>query len=135
MYFVKFFAFLIFCVPIGDLQRLAVIPGIVWFQRNSGQAGLGRATREHADEGLAERLRDADRSAQFHERDMSEVERERIDLEYRVNRMEAELESLRRRRLEAYARWWNARDERDRARHVCRKLRRRIDRSRRKGNT
>lgn len=107
----------------------------MWFQRNSGQAGLGRTTRAHAAEDLAERLRDADRDAQFHERDMSEFERERIDLEYRVNRMEAELESLRRRRLEAYARWWNARDERDRARHVCRKLRRRMDRSRRKGNT
>lgn len=107
----------------------------MWFQRNSGQAGLGRTTRANAAEELAERLRDADRNAQFHERDMSEFERERIDLEYRVNRMEAELESLRRRRLEAYARWWNARDERDRARHVCRKLRRRIDRFRRKART
>lgn len=107
----------------------------MWFQRNSGQASLGRTTRADAAEGLAGRLRDADRDAWFHERDMSEFERERIDLEYRVNRMEAELESLRKKRLEAYARWWNARDGRDRARHVCRKLRRRIDRSRRKGKT
>lgn len=103
----------------------------MWFEGISGQAGLGRITRgTNAAEGLTDRLDSAEREAGFHERDMSSFERERIDLEHRVTRMEAELEALRQRRLEAYARWWNARDDRDRARHVCRKLRRRIDRTR-----
>lgn len=84
-------------------------------------------------ENLTERLLSAEREAGFHERDMSSFERERIDLEHRVNRMEAELESLRKRRLESYARWWNARDDRDRARHLCRRLRRKIDKMRRRG--
>ena len=102
----------------------------MWFQGITGQAGLGRAP---AADGLVDRLKDAENDAGSHERDMSEFERERIDLEHRVTRMEAELDSLRKRRLEAYARWWNARDGRDRALHVCRKLRRRIDRTRRTG--
>lgn len=103
----------------------------MWFQGITGQAGRGRTP---PGEGLADRLKDAEHDAGRHERDMSSFERERIDLEHRVNRMEAELESLRKRRLEAYAQWWNARDDRDRALHVCRKLRRRIDRTRRAGD-
>lgn len=104
----------------------------MWFEGISAQSGLGRIARGgNATEGLTERLVSAEREAGVHERDMSMLERERIDLEHRVNRMEAELEALRRRRLEAYARWWNARDDRDRARHVCRRLRRRIERTRR----
>jgi chromosome segregation ATPase len=107
----------------------------VWFEGISGQAGTGRIARGgNVTEGLTDRLVSAEREAGFHERDMSSFERERIDLEHRVNRMEAELESLRKRRLEAYARWWNARDDRDRARHVCRRLRRKIDKVRRRGN-
>ncbi|MES0833257.1 MULTISPECIES: hypothetical protein [Nocardiopsidaceae] len=103
----------------------------MWFQGISGQAGRSRTARGgNAAEALSARLADAEREAGFHERDMSSFERERIDLEHRVTRMEAELEALRQRRLEAYARWWNARDDRDRALHVCRRLRRRIDRSR-----
>ena len=98
---------------------------VVWFEGISAQSGRGNPT-----EGLTDRLVSAEREAGFHERDMSVFERERIDLEHRVNRMEAELEALRKRRLEAYARWWNARDDRDRALHVCRRLRRRIDRTR-----
>ncbi|MFV2194580.1 hypothetical protein [Nocardiopsis sp. LOL_012] len=106
----------------------------MWFEGISGQAGLGRIVRVgNPTEGLAERLTSAEREANRHEHDMSEFERERIDLEHRVNRMEAELENLRQRRLEAYARWWNARDDRDRALHLCRRLRRRIDRLRRRG--
>ncbi|MBB6120519.1 hypothetical protein [Nocardiopsis algeriensis] len=105
----------------------------MWFEGISGQVGLGRATRgDSAAETLADRLRTAEREVGLHERDMSEFESERIDLEHRVARMEAELESLRRRRLEAYARWWNARDDRDRALHTCRRLRRRIDKARRR---
>ncbi|WP_017611279.1 hypothetical protein [Nocardiopsis xinjiangensis] len=102
----------------------------MWFQGITGQAGQGR---EPTADGLVDRLKDAENDAGCYERDMSEFERERIDLEHRVNRMEAELDSLRKRRLETYARWWNARDGRDRALHVCRKLRRRIDRTRRTG--
>ncbi|MCY9782583.1 hypothetical protein KIK06_01605 [Nocardiopsis sp. EMB25] len=105
----------------------------MWFEGISGRAGVGWTVRGgNVTEGLTERLISAEREASTHERDMSEFERERIDLEHRVVRMEAELEALRRRRLEAYARWWNARDHRDRALHVCRRLRRRIDRTRRR---
>ncbi|WP_150242267.1 hypothetical protein [Nocardiopsis quinghaiensis] len=105
----------------------------MWFEGISAQSGRRWIARGgNAAEGLTERLVSAEREAGFHERDMSVFERERIDLEHRVNRMEAELEALRKRRLEAYARWWNARDDRDRARHVCRRLRRRIDRTRRR---
>jgi chromosome segregation ATPase len=106
----------------------------VWFEGISGQVGLGRsAAGVNATEGLDERLHSAEREAGSHERDMSSFERERIDLEHRVSRMEAELESLRKRRLEVYARWWNARDDRDRARHVCRRLRKKIDKARKRG--
>ncbi|MFD6098667.1 hypothetical protein ACFVWN_21625 [Nocardiopsis flavescens] len=107
----------------------------MWFEGISGRgSGLGRITRGgDGNEAIDDRLFNAERDAGFHERDMSAFERERIDLEHRVNRMEAELEALRQRRLEAYARWWNARDDRDRALHVCRKLRRRVDRARRRG--
>ncbi|GAB2490620.1 hypothetical protein [Nocardiopsis aegyptia] len=105
----------------------------MWFEGISAQTGIGRVARGgNVAEGLTERLIRAEREAGFHERDMSAFQRERIDLEHRVARMEAELEALRRRRLEAYARWWNARDDRDRALHVCRRLRRRIDRGRRR---
>jgi chromosome segregation ATPase len=105
----------------------------VWFEGISGQTRTGRVARGgNVAEGLTERLVRAEREAGYHERDMSAFQRERIDLEHRVARMEAELEALRRRRLEAYARWWNARDDRDRALHVCRRLRRRIDRGRRR---
>ncbi|SIO91245.1 hypothetical protein [Nocardiopsis sp. JB363] len=107
----------------------------MWFEGISGQAGLGRNAKSgNATEGLTDRLLSAEREAGFHERDMSSFERERIDLEHRVNRMEAELESLRKRRLEAYARWWDARDDRDRARHVCRRIRRKIDKMRRRAH-
>lgn len=105
----------------------------MWFEGINGRSGLGRITRGgDGNQALNDRLLDAEREAGFHERDMSAFERERIDLEHRVTRMEAELEALRQRRLEAYARWWNARDDRDRALHVCRKLRRRVDRARRR---
>ncbi|MEV2275234.1 hypothetical protein AB0I72_06575 [Nocardiopsis sp. NPDC049922] len=105
----------------------------MWFEGISGRVGVGRLVRVgNATEGLTDRLIRAEREAHTHERDMSEFERERIDLEHRVVRMEAELEALRRRRLEAYARWWHARDDRDRALHVCRRLRRRISRTRRR---
>lgn len=108
---------------------------VVWFEGISGQTGLGRTAKGgNTTEGLNDRLLSAEREAGFHERDMSAFERERIDLEHRVNRMEAELDSLRKRRLEAYARWWNARDDRDRARHVCRRIRRKIDKTRRRGD-
>ncbi|WP_159940185.1 MULTISPECIES: hypothetical protein [unclassified Nocardiopsis] len=105
----------------------------MWFEGISAQSGRSRTARGgNTTEDLTERLLSAEREAGFHERDMSVFERERIDLEHRVNRMEAELEALRKRRLETYARWWNARDDRDRALHLCRKLRRRIDRTRRR---
>lgn len=104
----------------------------MWFQGISGQNGRGRTTRADAAAELTGRLENAERDIGFHERDMSELERERIDLEHRVSRMEAELETLRKKRLETYARWWHARDHRDRARHICRKLRRRLDRRRRR---
>ena len=105
----------------------------MWFEGNKGRSGLGRITHGgESGRALNDRLLDAEREAGGHERDMSMFERERIDLEHRVARMEAELEALRQRRLEAYARWWNARDDRDRALHVCRRLRRRVDRARRR---
>ncbi|MDT0327525.1 hypothetical protein [Nocardiopsis lambiniae] len=105
----------------------------MWFEGINGRGVLGRVTPEgDVHEALTERLLAAEREAGFHERDMSAFERERIDLEYRVTRMEAELEALRQRRLEAYARWWNARDDRDRVLHICRRLRRRVDKARRR---
>lgn len=56
--------------------------------------------------------------------------REHADLESRLQRMEAELAELRQARIEAYSRWWETRESRDRALHVARRLRRRLDRMR-----
>nr|WP_234401724.1 hypothetical protein [Thermobifida halotolerans] len=55
-------------------------------------------------------------------------EREHTDLESRVRRLEAELAELREARIEAYSRWWETREARDRALHVARRLRRRLNR-------
>ncbi|WP_432707463.1 hypothetical protein [Nocardiopsis ansamitocini] len=59
-------------------------------------------------------------------------ERDRIELEQQVRQLEAQLETIRQARIEAYTRWWNAREDRDRALHLARRLRRRIDRAQRR---
>ncbi|PSK96596.1 hypothetical protein CLV63_111192 [Murinocardiopsis flavida] len=59
--------------------------------------------------------------------------REHAAVDRKVREIEAELEELRRRRVEAYAEWWNAREDRDRSLHIARRLRRRLERARRRG--
>lgn len=93
----------------------------MWF------VGSGRAGAAHA-EGVAARLRKAEHDAQACQEVLADYDRDHRDLEERVERLEAELAEARRQKLEAFARWWNCREDRDRARHVARRLRRRLDR-------
>ncbi|ASU84990.1 hypothetical protein CDO52_21290 [Nocardiopsis gilva YIM 90087] len=83
-------------------------------------------------ESVAARLRGVELKAQEHEADMAVFERDHTALDLRVKRLEGELEDLRRQRIEAYARWWNTREDRDRALHIARRLRRRLERVRRR---
>ncbi|MBB4930172.1 chromosome segregation ATPase [Lipingzhangella halophila] len=83
-------------------------------------------------EELAAQLRRAECDAGAHEADMAVFERDHADIDTRVERLEAELSALRQRRIEAYARWWNAREDRDRSLHIARRLRRRLERTRRR---
>ncbi|MFC7329019.1 hypothetical protein [Marinactinospora rubrisoli] len=82
---------------------------------------------------LAARIRHAEHAARTSEDAMLEFERDHTRLQDEVHRLEAELAELRVRRIEAYTRWWNARDDRDRQRHVARRLRRRLERVQRRG--
>ncbi|MBB6170699.1 chromosome segregation ATPase [Nocardiopsis mwathae] len=92
--------------------------------------GAGRAGGDI--ESVAARLRSAELKAQEHEADMAVFERDHTALDARVKRLESELEDLRHRRIEAYARWWNTREDRDRSLHIARRLRRRLERARRR---
>lgn len=74
----------------------------------------------------------AEQEAEARTADMAAYQRDHIDLDHLVRRLEAELEDLRQRRVEAYARWWNAREDRDRTLYVCRRLRRRLARIQRR---
>lgn len=97
----------------------------VWF------VGTGRAGAAHAD-GVAARLRKAEADERSCEDVLGDYDRAHRELEERVERLEAELAEARRQKLEAFARWWNCREDRDRARHVARRLRRRLKRMHRR---
>ncbi|GAA3735932.1 septation ring formation regulator EzrA [Spinactinospora alkalitolerans] len=83
-------------------------------------------------DGLTARIDRAERDADAHEAVMAVHEREHAELARRVRLLETELDVLRRERIDAYARWWNAREDRDRTRHIARRLRRRLQRLRRR---
>ncbi|MDA2811093.1 hypothetical protein O4J56_10635 [Nocardiopsis sp. RSe5-2] len=93
----------------------------MWF------VGTGRAGAAHAD-GVAARLRKAESDERSCQDVLGDYDRAHRELEERVERLEAELAEARRQKLEAFARWWNCREDRDRARHVARRLRRRLKR-------
>ncbi|MDA2807843.1 hypothetical protein [Nocardiopsis suaedae] len=93
----------------------------MWF------VGTGRAGAAHAD-GVAARLRKAESDERSCQDVLGDYDRAHRELEERVERLEAELAEARREKLEAFARWWNCREDRDRARHVARRLRRRLKR-------
>ncbi|WP_193789642.1 hypothetical protein [Nocardiopsis halophila] len=100
----------------------------MWF------VGSGRTGAAHA-EGVAARLRKAEYDEQACQEVLADYDRDHRDLEERVERLEAELAEARRQKLEAFARWWNCREDRDRARHVARRLRRRLERLRRRNGS
>lgn len=83
-------------------------------------------------DGLIAEVNRAEAQAKTCDRVLDVYERDHTNLERRMRRAEAELEELRQARIDAYTRWWNAREERDRARHVARRLRRRLERLRRR---
>ncbi|WP_460854945.1 hypothetical protein [Nocardiopsis coralliicola] len=82
---------------------------------------------------VALRLQQAETEAETHHGRLSEFDRAHRVLEERVEHLESELAEAKRARLEAFARWFNCREDRDRARFVARRLRRRLDRRRKKG--
>ncbi|RCV51113.1 hypothetical protein DEF23_16185 [Marinitenerispora sediminis] len=84
---------------------------------------------------LSARIRHAELAARDFEDAMLEHQRDHTHLQGEVRRLEAELAELRANRIEAYARWWNARDDRDRQLHIARRLRRRLDRVQRRGRS
>ncbi|MBV2363201.1 hypothetical protein ACFPZ0_06065 [Streptomonospora nanhaiensis] len=94
----------------------------MWF------VGTGRGGRAAQIHGIAARLRKVQREADEREAALIGLERVHTDIQRQVQRAEEELAELRRRRIEAYSRWWAVREERDRARHVARRLRRRLER-------
>lgn len=94
----------------------------MWF------VGPGRTRgAAHADR-VAAQLRRFETEADEHDANLPPLERTHNELDERVRELEAELERLRHARLEAYAEWWHTREDRDRARHIARRLRRRLDR-------
>ncbi|WP_046471498.1 hypothetical protein [Allosalinactinospora lopnorensis] len=99
----------------------------MWF------VGAGRENSVAAQaEDIVAQLRRAECEAGAYEADMAVFERDHAELDRCVQRLEAELSALRQRRIEAYARWWNAREDRDRSLHIARRLRRRLERVRRR---
>ncbi|WP_067962756.1 hypothetical protein [Nocardiopsis trehalosi] len=98
----------------------------MWFvgtERTNAAARLG---------GVAARLRRLEEEADRHDTALDRHRRAHGELDVRVRRLEVELEELRRERLEAFTGLWNARQDRDRCRHVARRLRRRAERLRRR---
>ncbi|QBI53194.1 hypothetical protein [Streptomonospora litoralis] len=94
----------------------------MWF------VGTGRSNGAAHIHGVAARLRRVQREADECEAALVGLERAHADIQRRVEETEAELEELRRRRIDAYERFWTTREQRDRARHVSRRLRRRLQR-------
>lgn len=91
---------------------------------------MGRAPQLSRDEA---RLRRVEEEAGARAGSMEVYGREHAAVDRKVREIEAELEDLRRRRIETYAEWWNAREDRDRSLHIARRLRRRLERARRRG--
>ncbi|MDA8372106.1 MAG: hypothetical protein M0026_19885 [Nocardiopsaceae bacterium] len=98
----------------------------MWF------VGPGRSRGGADAESVAAQLRRTECEIGEHEAALTIFKHAHRELDQRVRRMEEDLETLRRERLEAYVRWWNEREDRDRARHVARRLRRRLHRVRRR---
>jgi len=94
----------------------------VWFVRK------GRNRGSDALDALLAEVNRAELRAETCSRALAERDREHSALEARLRRLEAELAELRQARIEAYSRWWETREERDRALHVARRLRRRLAR-------
>ncbi|TDQ49293.1 hypothetical protein EV190_11690 [Actinorugispora endophytica] len=83
-------------------------------------------------DGLTAEVNRVELQAETCERALGVYQRDHAELDRRVRRLETELEELRRARIEAYSRWWDTREDRDRAVHVARRLRRRLERLRRR---
>ncbi|MDT0305279.1 hypothetical protein [Streptomonospora wellingtoniae] len=78
--------------------------------------------------GVAVRLRRVQREADECDAALVGLERAHADLQRRVADAEVELEALRQQRLDAFEHFWVTREQRDRARHLSRRLRRRLHR-------
>ncbi|MFC3995359.1 hypothetical protein ACFOVU_05515 [Nocardiopsis sediminis] len=78
------------------------------------------------------RLRHAEAEAERHAASAAAHREAHIELDQRVQRLEAELAVLRHERLETCMLWFNARDDRDRNQHIARRMRRKLDRLRRR---
>ncbi len=98
----------------------------MWFVGSSRTDGAAYA------DSVAARLNIAECEAEEYQNRLAELDRAHRDLEERVMRLENELTAARQDRLEAFTRWWNCREDRDRARHIARRLRRRLDRAARR---
>jgi len=96
----------------------------VWFVRKS------RIRRDGTVDELLAEISRAELQVETCNRALEVRAREHADLQSRLMRMEAELAELRQARIEAYSRWWETRESRDRALHVARRLRRRLNRMR-----
>ncbi|WP_222936767.1 hypothetical protein [Streptomonospora sp. PA3] len=81
---------------------------------------------------MAVRLRQVQREADECDAALVGLERAHAEIQRKVEAAEAEVEALRRQRIEAYERFWVVREQRDRARHVSRRLRRRLERMHRR---
>lgn len=92
----------------------------------------GRSVPSSQVASLAAEVGRLEADAARNERKMEEHEAEHTEWGNRVARLERELDSARGERIAAYGRWWQAREDRNRALHVARRLRRRLARLRRR---
>jgi hypothetical protein len=75
-----------------------------------------------------QRVRRLETEARRHEETMASYGEIHAELDRRAEKLESELEAVRRDRLEAYNHWWAARESHNRALHLAGRLRRRLRR-------
>lgn len=109
-------------IPLRSADRS---PG-VWF------VGTGRPNAAAHIHGVAARLRRVQREADECDEALAELERAHGELQRQVEEAEQRADELRRQRMEAFERFWVTREQRDRARHVSRRLHRRLQRLQRR---
>lgn len=77
---------------------------------------------------LLSRARQLEADAALDAEVMVAYEEQHAELDRRAEKLERELNQVRKQRLDTYTRWWHIREQRNRAQHRSRRLRQRLSR-------